>query len=153
MNKELIKKEMERLSKDRKVYFIGYNLRFGSQNYGTLKNVSKKKILEMPIAENLMTGIAIGMALEGFKPILIFERHDFMLNAFDQLINHLHKLPEMSGIFNPKVMIRAKVGHRKPFDPGPQHTQDFTWILKRFFPIEINPKKYKFDKTKIIIEK
>jgi len=147
-----IKKEMEKLSKDKKVYFIGYNLKFGSRNYGALENVPENKILEMPIAENLMTGIAIGMALEGFKPVLIFERHDFILNALDQLINHLHKLPEMSdGLFDPKVMIRAKVGHTKPFHPGPQHIQDFTWILKKFFPVEINPKKYKFDK-KIIIE-
>jgi len=152
MNKKLIKKEMERLSKDKKVYFIGYNLKFGSRNYGILKDIDKNKLLEMPVAENLMTGIAIGMALEGLKPVLIFERHDFMLNAFDQLINHLHKIPKISN-FNPKVMIRAKVGHTKPFNPGPQHTQDFTWILKKFFPIEINPKKYKFDKTKIIIEK
>lgn len=132
-----------------KVY-IGYNLKYGSKNYGFLKNTPKNQIIEMPVAENLMTGVAIGMALEGFKPVLIFERHDFILIALDQLINHLSKLKKMSkGLFNPKVIIKARVGKKKPFNAGIQHTQNFSWILKKYFPYGRN---YKFDKTKVIIE-
>jgi pyruvate dehydrogenase E1 component beta subunit len=100
--------------------------------------VPENKIYEMPVAEDLMTGIATGMALEGYLPVLIFERQDFMLIASDQIINHLSKINELSnGEFNPKVIIRAIVGHNKPFDPGPQHLQDFTDFFKRHcsFPV------------------
>lgn len=136
--KKTIKKEMEKLAKQKEVVFIGYNLRFGSRIYGTLENVPKRKCLEMPVAENLMSGIAIGMALGGYKPVLIFERHDFMLNAMDSLVNHLDKIELMSnGQYVPIVLIRAIVGNDKPIDPGPQHVQDFTKAFKEMltFPV------------------
>ncbi len=143
MGKQLyVKEEMEELSKDPNVIFIGYNLKYGSKNYNCLKDVSSEKILEMPVAENLMTGIAIGMSLEGFKPVLIFERHDFMLLALDQIVNHLDKIEKMSeGQFKPTVIIRAIVGGTKPFNPDEVHKQDFTEIFKKIcnFPV----KRYK----------
>lgn len=136
--KEAIKKSMGILAKDKKTIFIGYNLLYGSKAYGTLISVPKNQILEMPVAENLMSGIAIGMALKGFKPVLIFERHDFMLNALDSIINHLDKIWQISNNeFNPKVIIRAIVGATKPFYPGIQHSQDFTDLFRNSlsFPV------------------
>jgi len=138
MDKMKIKKEMEELAKDKKVVFIGYNLKYGSQCYGSLKNIPKKQIIEMPVAENLMTGIAIGMSLEGYKPVLIFERHDYMLNASDQLINHLSKIEQMSdGEFKPHVIIRS-ILKTKPFKPDETHIQDFTDFFKKHlsFPVK-----------------
>jgi pyruvate/2-oxoglutarate/acetoin dehydrogenase E1 component len=85
-----------------------------------------------------MAGMAIGMTLSGMKPVLIFERHDFMLLASDQIINHLGKINTLShGQFNPKVIIRAIVGYNKPFDPGIQHKGNFTNLFKQycFFPV------------------
>ncbi len=119
-------------------FFIGYNINYDTRVYGTLKDIPQNKCLEMPLAENLMTGTAIGMCLEGYRPILIFERHDFMLNAFDALINHLDKMSQLSqGQFTPQVIIRAIVGSNKPLDPGPQHTQDFTKFFQEYlsFPV------------------
>jgi len=136
--KQAIIQSMDFLAKDKKTIFIGYNVKFGSQVYGTLKNVPKKQILETPCAENLMTGLAIGMALKEYKPVLIFERHDFMLNAADAIINHLSKIQELSkGQFNPKIIIRAIIGADKPFYPGIQHIQDFTDMFKNYcsFPV------------------
>jgi pyruvate dehydrogenase E1 component beta subunit len=136
--KEEIIKGNERLAKEHRAVFIGYNLAYGSGAYGTLSGVPKDQIIEMPVAEALMTGIAIGMALDGWLPVLIFERHDFMLLAADQIINHLSKIKELSeGQYNPKVVIRAIVGGSKPFDPGIQHLQDFTYVFKSHcsFPV------------------
>lgn len=102
--------------------FLGYNIINGSQGYGSFKGVPKSKLIEMPCAEASMAGIATGLALAGFLPILFFERQDFMLLASDQIINHLAKTYELShGKFRPKVIIRAIVGSTKPFHPGPQH--------------------------------
>ncbi|MFH1607968.1 MAG: hypothetical protein ABIA78_02445 [archaeon] len=129
---EAIKLSMENLAQDEKTIFIGYNISYGSKGYGTLANIPESKKLETPLAENLMIGLAMGMALEGFKPVLFFERHDFMLIALDGIVNHLDKLETMSeGQFKMPVIIRAAVGSSKPLDPGMQHTQDFSEIFKK----------------------
>ena len=132
---EAIKQEMEKLAKDDKVIFVGYNISYGSKAYGTLNDVPKEKKLETPVAENLMVGLCTGLAIEGFKPVLFFERHDFMLIALDSLLNHLDKIESMSrGEYkSPPIIIRAVVGATKPLYPGPQHLQDFTKIFKEVF--------------------
>ena len=114
------------LHKMDKIY-IGYNLKYGHKANGWLKDYDEYNIVETPVAENLMTGLAIGMAMEGFKPVLYFERHDFMLNALDGLLNHLDK------DYYYHVIIRACVGSTKPLDPGKQHTQNYTEAFKKMF--------------------
>jgi pyruvate/2-oxoglutarate/acetoin dehydrogenase E1 component len=140
--KEAVKQAMRNLSKDKKVLFIGYNIRYGSKGYGTFNDIEKSKLLETPLAENLMMGLAIGMSLEGYKPLVFFERHDFILNALDAIVNHLDKIEKLShGQFKTPVIIRTVIGSKKPLNPGLQHTQDFTESLKRMidFPIiELN---------------
>ncbi len=125
---------MTELSYRRQVVFVGDNLAYGSFMYGTMKGVDKSSVIEMPVAENLMTGIAIGMGLAEYNPVLVFERHDFIWLAMDQLVNHLDKLRLMSeGQFNPVVTIRAIVGNASPLDPGPQHTGDYTKVFEEVF--------------------
>ena len=129
---------MEALAADPTTIFIGYNLKNGSKCYGTMVDVPEYQIIEMPVAEALMAGMATGMALSGMKPVLIFERQDFMLLSSDQIINHLDKINVLShGQFNPKVIIRAIVGYDKPFDPGLQHKGNFTHLFEQYcsFPV------------------
>lgn len=130
---EAVKHSMERIADMPNSIFIGYNLKYGSKSYGTLADVNQDKIIEMPVAEQLMTGVATGMALEGYLPVLVFERHDFLLLASDQIINHLSKMRSMSnGQYNPRVVIRAIVGGTNPFHPGPQHVQNFRSIFAKY---------------------
>lgn len=125
--KEAIKISMENLAKDPKTIFLGYNVKYGNKGFGTFTNIPKNKLLETPLAENLMCGLAMGLAIEGFHPVLFFERHDFILNALDNIINHLDKIEKMSyGEFTAPVLIRATIGSKTPIYPGPQHVQDFT---------------------------
>ena len=125
---------MTMLSMRPETIFIGYNILYGSKVYGTMNHVVPKTCLEMPVAEDLITGVAIGLALQGFKPVLIFERHNFMWLAMDQLLNHLDKIPQMSeDQFMPCVLIRAIVGSSSPLYPGPQHCGDYTEVFKRLF--------------------
>ncbi len=135
---EAVKKSMDLLAQDPRVLFIGYNLTRGSRAYGSLKDIPPEKIIEMPVAENLMTGLSIGLAIEDFRPVLIFERHDFMPNALDALVNHLDKLEELScGQYCSPVIVRAIVGSKSPIDPGPQHMQDFTNAFRAMFKMPI----------------
>lgn len=136
--KEAIINSMNELAKDENRIFLGYNVCFGSEAYGTLKNISLKQRLETPLAENLMIGLASGMSLEGYKPVVFFERHDFILNALDGIVNHLDKIPDMSeNQYSMPVIIRATIGSRSPLNPGVQHTQDFTNAFKELinFPV------------------
>ncbi len=136
--RDAIKQAMEELARDQRMIFLGYNVLYGSRAYGTLTSVPSEQCLETPVAENLMAGLAIGMSLAGYRPVLFFERHDFVLNALDGIVNHLDKIESMSqGQFKTPVIIRATVGGRVPLHPGPQHTQDFTLAFRSMvtFPV------------------
>ena len=137
---EAVKKSMEMLACDPETFFIGYNLKHGSRGYGSLKEICEDKIIEMPVAENLMSGLGMGMSLVGLRPVVVYERHDFILNALDSIVNHIDKISELShGQYNPRVIIRAIVGSNSPINPGPQHNQNFTDAFMSLikFPIYI----------------
>ena len=139
--KDAIKKSMEMLAQDDRFKFLGYNVKYGSMAYGTLKDV-QDKCMETPLAENLMADLAIGLSLEGYRPVVFFERQDFILNSLDAIVNHMDKIDSMSnGQFKTPVILRATVGAKNILNPGPQHTQDFSEIFKKLikFPvIELN---------------
>lgn len=140
--KDAIKLSMEEFAKNDKAIFLGYNTKFGNMAGGTLTDIPLYKIIETPLAENLMTGLSIGLSLSGYIPLLYFERFDFILNGIDAIVNHLDKMKNLSKYqYRPKVIIRVVIGGKlKPFFTGPTHTQDFTESIKKMvdFPI-LNP--------------
>lgn len=134
--KDEICQEMFDISRDKKVKFIGYNTKLGHQMYGTLKG-REDSCIETPVAENLMMGIAMGISLEGYRPIVCFERSNFLLPALDAIINHLYALPKMSGEFTFPVIIRVVIPTDSPLDPGIQHLGDFTDIIENHTDIPV----------------
>lgn len=137
--KDAVKISIDEFAKDEKALVIGYNTKFGSKAMGILVDVPEEKIIETPLAENLMCGLSVGLSLTGYKPMLYFERFDFILIALDSIINHLDKIGNISkGQYKPKVIIRIVIGGRlKPFFTGHCHTQDFTEAMKALvkFPV------------------
>jgi pyruvate/2-oxoglutarate/acetoin dehydrogenase E1 component len=129
---------MTELGRDPKARFIGYGLTVGKEK-STFSGVPSSSIVETTVAENLMTGIAIGLSLKGYKPLVYFERFDFVLNALDAIVNHLDKMSAISdGQFRPACIFRIVVGNRhKPRFTGPTHTQDFSDALRHMvnFPV------------------
>lgn len=136
--KEALTAAMTDLAKDPLVCFIGYGVRQGRAG-GTLRDAHPEQIIETPVAENLMMGMAIGMALAGRRPVVYFERFDFILNAMDALVNHLDKIGPLSqGEFAPSVIIRVVVGNsKKPLHTGITHVQDYTEVMTKMlsFPV------------------
>ena len=127
--KESMNIAMKELS-DEGAIFIGYNVVKGDA-MGTLKEIPEEQKLETPVAENLMSGLAIGMSFEGFLPVLYFERHDFMMVAMDAIVNHIDKIERIShGEFKVPVIIRAVTADGGPFYSGITHSQDFTDVLR-----------------------
>jgi pyruvate/2-oxoglutarate/acetoin dehydrogenase E1 component len=137
-----IKEEMEKLAKIPNVVYMGQQV-LSEDFYGTLKDVPKERRIEMPVAEEMQTGIALGMALEGILPVSIYQRMDFLPRACDQLVNHLDILKETSqGKFDPKVILISTVGSTKPMDVGLQHNKDLVeGFTKLFRNIKVLPVK------------
>jgi len=132
--KDRVSEAMTWIGKEDGSVFLGEGLINAGRIYNTLGKVSTKRCIEFPICENLIAGSAIGLALYGLRPIIVFQRMDFMLIASDAIINHIALMPQMSGgqITLP-IVIRAIIGSRdSKFDVGPQHNHDFTYIFEPY---------------------
>src|SRR5207248_142735 len=78
---------------------------------GLLERFGKDRVFDTPISEGAMTGIAIGAALGGLKPIHIHIRSDFLYLAMDQLLNMAAKWHAMfGGQASVPLVVRAVIG-------------------------------------------
>jgi pyruvate dehydrogenase E1 component beta subunit len=143
--KEALMESMSFLAAQEKTIFLGQEAYYF---YGTMIKVPKEKIIDLPIMEDAQMGMSIGLSINGFIPISLYTRMDFLLLAMNQLVNHLDKIKSMSdGQFKPRVIIRTVVGETKPLHPGPQHTQDFTYMLGSILNSIIVVKRFRIKKT------
>ena len=119
---------MSMLAQETNMIFLGQGVgNDGTSMAPTFIGIAPEKRLEMPVAEDLQMGMAIGMSLAGMLPVCVFPRWNFLLCAANQLVNHLERLPLYSaGGYLPKVIIRVATPSTKPFYPGPQHDDDFS---------------------------
>lgn len=80
------------LEKDNRVILIGQGVTspwyVGSTTAGLISRFGPERVIDTPVSENGTTGVAIGVALAGMHPILVFPRMDFMYYALDQIANH-----------------------------------------------------------------
>ena len=111
---------------DPKVYLMGLGVPDPKGIFGTTLGLAEKygpnRVMDMPISENGMTGVAIGSALVGMRPIMTHQRTDFFLLALDQLINNGAKWHYMfAGKMKVPLVIRLVIG--RGWGQGPQHSQ------------------------------
>ena len=125
---------MKFLAKNKIVIFLGESVVYpGSSIFVSLKDVPKSKKIEIPVMEEVQTGMAIGMALNGYIPVSCYPRFDFLILAANQLTNHLDKIDYLTNNnFKSKILIRTMIGSTKPLNAGLQHTQDHTNALKNY---------------------
>ncbi|MCX7712809.1 MAG: hypothetical protein N2035_03990 [Chthoniobacterales bacterium] len=123
-----LKRSMEWLAQDPRVLFIGQAVEVpGTAMSNTVKDIPIIRRIELPVAEEMQMGMTIGLALQGFVPVSIYPRWNFLLLAVNQLINHLDKISIMSnGGYRPKAIIRTGIGSERPLHPQHQHIGDFT---------------------------
>lgn len=129
---------MEWLAQQQRTVFLGQGVAYpGTFMSNTLSGVPMEKRIELPVAEEMQMGISIGLSINGFVPITIYPRWNFLILAANQLVNHLDKLPLISG-YRPAIIVRVGVGSEKPLDPGEQHKGDWTdafQILLKTIPV------------------
>ena len=94
--------------------------------FGTTTDLQKEygadRVFDTPLAEEAMTGVAVGMAMNGLYPINTHIRADFVLLAMNQIINLAAKYRYMfGGRFQVPMLIRMVVG--RSWGQGAQHSQ------------------------------
>jgi pyruvate/2-oxoglutarate/acetoin dehydrogenase E1 component len=103
----------EEMRRDQRVFVLGEDVRIGAfgQTSGLVKEFGEERVLNTPIAENAITGVAMGAAMNGMRPILELMFCDFAMLAMDQLCNHLGQWRYVTGNQYPiPVTIRTAVG-------------------------------------------
>ncbi|MGE3856327.1 MAG: alpha-ketoacid dehydrogenase subunit beta [Dehalococcoidia bacterium] len=114
------------LAADPRVYVIGLGAPDPKGIFGTTLGLAEAhgadRVLDMPASENAMTGIVIGSAIAGQRPILTHQRVDFALLSLDQLINNAAKWHAMfGGLMTVPLVVRMVIG--RGWGQGPQHSQ------------------------------
>ncbi len=118
------------LANDPAVYVMGLGVTDSGGVFGTTVGLQERhgsdRVVEMPTSENGMTGVAIGSAMAGMRPIMTHQRVEFALLAVEQIVNHAAKASYVSGCSIPLV-IRLIVG--RGWGQGPQHSQSLhSWF-------------------------
>ena len=91
---------------------------------GLLEEFGEDRVIDTPITEHAFTGLAIGAAFGGLKPIVEFMTFNFALQAMDQIINSAAKTLYMSGgQMSAQLVFRGPNGAASRV--GAQHSQDF----------------------------
>ena len=89
------------LAVDKNIFVMGQGVDDPSGMFGMTLNLQKKfgreRVFDTPLSENALTGIGVGAAVTGMKPIYFHNRPDFLLLAMDQIVNHASKYSYMFG--------------------------------------------------------
>ena len=115
------------LTNDERVFVMGQGVDDPVGMFGITVDLHKKygqeRVFDTPLSENALTGVAIGAALAGMRPVYMHNRPDFLLLAMDQIVNHAAKWNYMFGGCNQGVplVIWACVG--RGWGGAAQHTQ------------------------------
>lgn len=112
---------------DPKVLCFGLGVDDPKRIFGTTQNLQEKygdeRVFDMPTSENGMTGVGIGTALTGYRPVMVHQRLDFFLLAMDQLVNSAAKWYYMfGGQISVPIVIRLIIG--RGWGQGPTHSQN-----------------------------
>ncbi len=122
---EAVAQEMEI---DPSVFVFGLGVDDAKGMYGTTKDLEKRfgamRNFDTPLSEDAMTGVAIGAALAGMRPIHVHQRMDFLLLCMNQLVNLAAKARyAFAGEFSVPLVVRAIIG--RSWGQGAQHSQAF----------------------------
>ncbi len=95
---------------------------------GLLQRFGPKRILEMPVSENAWTGIGVGAAMRGQRPLMIHQRVEFALLAMEQLVNNAAKSHYVSGgRHKVPLVVRMVIG--RGWGQGPMHSQSLEGLF------------------------
>ena len=122
----------EEMRRDESVFLMGEEVAEYNGAYkvskGMLDEFGAKRVIDTPIAELGFTGIGVGAAMNGLRPIVEFMTWNFAILAFDQIINNAAKtLSQSAGEFKCPIVFRGPSGSAGQL--AQQHSQTFeSWM-------------------------
>lgn len=116
----------QEMARDSSVFVLGIGVDDFKAIYGTTRGLVERfgpeRVMDTPVAEDAMTGVAVGAALAGMRPIHVHIRMDFVLLAMNQLVNMAAKSRYMfGGAVSVPLVVRAVIG--RSWGQGAQHSQ------------------------------
>jgi pyruvate dehydrogenase E1 component beta subunit len=121
---------------DSNIFVTGYGVDYPSGVFGTtnaaLAEFGKERVFDSPSMENGLTGICIGAAAAGMRPLIVHHRNDFMFLAFDQMINLASKWRYMYGgnAGDVPIVVRGVIG--RGWGQGATHSQSIQSAVAHF---------------------
>jgi len=120
---EALHQEMER---DPSVFVFGLDVDDHKAILGSTRGLVERfgaaRVFSTPLSEDAMTGVAIGAAIAGMRPVHVHIRMDFLMLCMNQLVNMAAKARYMWGDqVKVPLVVRATIG--KSWGQGPQHSQ------------------------------
>src|SRR5437660_5894880 len=123
----------EVLRKDPRAFLIGLGVPDPKGIFGTTAGLvdefGRERVLDSPLSENALTGLVIGAALAGLRPILTHQRLDFALLSLEQIVNQAAKWYYMFDGRGGTVPIVIRMVIGRGWGQGPQHAQSLhSWF-------------------------
>jgi pyruvate dehydrogenase E1 component beta subunit len=114
------------------VYVLGEGVADPMGVFGTTRGLVEahgpERVVEMPVAENALTGIAVGSALLGQRPVMVHQRVDFALLCLEQLFDSAAKSHYVTGgAHRVPLTVRMIIG--RGWGQGPQHSQSLESVF------------------------
>ncbi len=116
----------QEMSRDPSVFVYGLGVDDAKGMYGSTmalhRDFGPERCFDTPLAEDAMTGVGIGAAIAGMRPIHVHQRMDFLLLCMNQLVNMAAKMGYMTdGAVKVPMVIRGIIG--RSWGQGAQHSQ------------------------------
>jgi acetoin:2,6-dichlorophenolindophenol oxidoreductase subunit beta len=126
---------VQSMERDIDIFMTGIAVDYPSGIFGSTTEAARRfpaRVFDAPAMENALTGIAIGAAAVGKRPIIVHPRNDFMFLSLDMIINLAAKWKYMYGgnAGSMPIVVRAVIG--KGWGQGPTHSQSLQSVLAHF---------------------
>ena len=123
------------MERDPSVILIGEGVADPAAIFGTTTGLPQAygadRVIESPVSENGMTGVAIGAAIQGARPVMTHQRVDFLLLALEQLANNAAKMHfTFGGAIEVPIVVRGIIG--RGWGQSAQHAQSLESVFAHF---------------------
>jgi acetoin:2,6-dichlorophenolindophenol oxidoreductase subunit beta len=154
-NQAISEAHVQSLEKDPNAFLMGVGIADPTGLFGTTKESRDKfgmgRVFDTPMSENTLTGVGVGAAMCGMRPVLIHARNDFLLLTMDQIVNHAAKWSYMcGGKLKVPFLIRAIIG--RGWGQAGQHSQSLQSLFAHIPGLQVIMPVTPYDAKGLILE-
>ncbi len=111
---------------------VGFNGGVFRSTAGLQEKFGPERVMDTPLAESMIAGMAIGMATQGLKPVAEFQFMGFIYSAFDHILSHASRMRNRT-----RGRLSCPIVYRAPYGGGihaPEHHSESTEALFAHIP-------------------